>query len=231
VIVLVDVITLVVVVVVTLVSTLVVGTRLMAVVGTRLVSILVVRTRLIAVVGTKLVSTLVVGTRLMAVVGTTEITVTVQVDVVRSVMVLFIVTVFGGGADCDGQIAILIACRSFFQGQFHDLDESNSSGEMSTVLLRCSGALSPLPKFFEFGVSFRITYRSDCDRLITSRYRYRRARHRTSLCEFGCDGLFCARRISIPAASSPTRCRLCLMCRAMHGYTRRPIIVVVEFSE
>jgi hypothetical protein len=93
--------TLVVVVVDTLVSILVVGTRLMAVVGTRLVSILVVGTKLIAVVGTKLISTLVVGTRLMAVVGTSETTVTVQVDVVRSVMVLFIVTVWRGGADCD----------------------------------------------------------------------------------------------------------------------------------
>jgi hypothetical protein len=100
--------TLVVVVVDTLISILVVGIRLIAVVGTRLVSTLVVGTRLIAVVGTKLVSTLVVGTRLMAVVGTSETTVTVQVDVVRSVMVLFIVTVFGGGADCDGQFAILI---------------------------------------------------------------------------------------------------------------------------
>jgi hypothetical protein len=141
VIVLVDVITLVVVVVVTLVSTLVVGTRLMAVVGTRLVSILVVRTRLIAVVGTKLVSTLVVGTRLMAVVGTTEITVTVQVDVVRSVMVLFIVTVFGGGADCDGQFTILIEpVEVSFRG-------NSTISTSPTVRVKCpqscSGVLAP----------------------------------------------------------------------------------------
>jgi hypothetical protein len=68
------VITLVVVEMETLITTFVVGTRLMD--GTR--EIAVVRTMLIAVVGTK------------------ETTVTVQVDVVRSVMVLLIVVIGPG---------------------------------------------------------------------------------------------------------------------------------------